>query len=414
MPSSQQRSSNECDGAVIVGGGIAGLAVAAALQNITHINHVAILEQSSPRDFEDELQGAALILGPNALRALKAIGGQACLDQVLDQGSHIKGNATIPTNATSTDRLDEYTIVDDKTLGTTGLPQVLIRWGVLRRILQNLLNDDTVQVSNNAHATNFRTTDNGRMQVLNSENEVMTLPNNNGNSDNTTPLLIAADGIHSHFGKRLHPNDNLKDNGRVNVKAVVKRRLFNHINGITYSHFEGNIACFAGPAGDEYTYWAISLPNDKAQSPSEVLVKDLNALKDDLLQQLSAIHVPSFIVELSQATPASRIFVRQSQESRHVLQLYSSSCNIVLVGDAAHVMSPSYGQSASMALEDAVTLAACIKNHPLKTALEKYSQARTSRSEKMVKQSARRTKLAVKGEPIEDVSQWIFQWEPPT
>ena len=67
---------------------------------------------------------------------------------------------------------------------------------------------------------------------------------------------------------------------------------------------------------------------------------------------------------------------------------------LVLVGDAAHAPSPSSGQGASMALEDAVVLATSVRDHAptaadLPNALRAYEQARRARVERIVKAGAR-------------------------
>jgi FAD-dependent urate hydroxylase len=57
----------------------------------------------------------------------------------------------------------------------------------------------------------------------------------------------------------------------------------------------------------------------------------------------------------------------------------------VLVGDAAHAASPSSGQGASMAIEDAVTLGRCLgARHEVPAALADYERARRGRVEKVV------------------------------
>jgi 2-polyprenyl-6-methoxyphenol hydroxylase-like FAD-dependent oxidoreductase len=57
----------------------------------------------------------------------------------------------------------------------------------------------------------------------------------------------------------------------------------------------------------------------------------------------------------------------------------------VLVGDAAHAVSPSSGQGASMALEDAVTLGRCLRARAdLGAALADYEGLRRERVEKVV------------------------------
>jgi FAD-dependent urate hydroxylase len=56
----------------------------------------------------------------------------------------------------------------------------------------------------------------------------------------------------------------------------------------------------------------------------------------------------------------------------------------VLLGDAAHAASPSSGQGASMAIEDAVTLGRCVSSGPLPDALAAYEDRRRRRVQKVV------------------------------
>lgn len=63
---------------------------------------------------------------------------------------------------------------------------------------------------------------------------------------------------------------------------------------------------------------------------------------------------------------------------------------VVLMGDAVHAMSPSAGQGASFALEDAIVLAKCIRDLPtFGSAFAAYESLRRRRAEKMVKASRR-------------------------
>lgn len=70
---------------------------------------------------------------------------------------------------------------------------------------------------------------------------------------------------------------------------------------------------------------------------------------------------------------------------------------MVLVGDAVHATSPHVGQGASMALEDAIVLAKCLREIPdLEQAFAKYESLRKERVEKLVAYARRtgRTKVA--------------------
>lgn len=63
---------------------------------------------------------------------------------------------------------------------------------------------------------------------------------------------------------------------------------------------------------------------------------------------------------------------------------------LVLMGDAVHAMSPSAGQGASFALEDAIVLAKCMRDLPtFESAFATYETLRRERAEKMVKASRR-------------------------
>jgi 2-polyprenyl-6-methoxyphenol hydroxylase-like FAD-dependent oxidoreductase len=62
---------------------------------------------------------------------------------------------------------------------------------------------------------------------------------------------------------------------------------------------------------------------------------------------------------------------------------------MVVIGDAAHAMSPSAGQGASMAVEDAVELARCLRDLPAHAAFRAYERSRRARVEKVVAQGAR-------------------------
>jgi 2-polyprenyl-6-methoxyphenol hydroxylase-like FAD-dependent oxidoreductase len=67
-----------------------------------------------------------------------------------------------------------------------------------------------------------------------------------------------------------------------------------------------------------------------------------------------------------------------------------SNDRMVIIGDAAHATSPSSGQGASMAIEDGVVLAKCLRDAPsVPAAFAAYEAARRARVEAVVKQGRR-------------------------
>jgi 2-polyprenyl-6-methoxyphenol hydroxylase-like FAD-dependent oxidoreductase len=64
--------------------------------------------------------------------------------------------------------------------------------------------------------------------------------------------------------------------------------------------------------------------------------------------------------------------------------------SMVIIGDAAHATSPSSGQGASMAIEDAIVLAKCLRDcDGIRQAFATYERLRRTRVERVVAYSAR-------------------------
>jgi 2-polyprenyl-6-methoxyphenol hydroxylase-like FAD-dependent oxidoreductase len=70
---------------------------------------------------------------------------------------------------------------------------------------------------------------------------------------------------------------------------------------------------------------------------------------------------------------------------------------MIIIGDAAHATSPSSGQGASMAIEDAVVLATCLRDLPAADAFTTYEQLRRERVERVVAAGARASSTKVAG-----------------
>lgn len=123
---------------------------------------------------------------------------------------------------------------------------------------------------------------------------------------------------------------------------------------------------------DDEVWWFANVPRSTEDTTTEV---PLEETKRRLL--------PLFADD---TIPAVKI-IEASTETATWLPMHSMAAPVnwhrermVLVGDAAHVTSPSSGQGASMAMEDAVTLARCLRDMPdLTEAFTAYQRLREDR-----------------------------------
>jgi 2-polyprenyl-6-methoxyphenol hydroxylase-like FAD-dependent oxidoreductase len=176
----------------VLGGGLAGLATAAALRAISGCAHVTVLECMSEAEFYDDKAGAVAKVGPNGLRALQAIDEQL-VEKITREGHILKALAMYQAGSAT----GEVTIIPDCTLKDTGLPQTLIRWGVLRKMLQELLPRESIVTGIGAGICGYEvvTGEDGQQQhvrLINEQGEAI------GPKDLPLPSLIVAAGKVRH------------------------------------------------------------------------------------------------------------------------------------------------------------------------------------------------------------------------
>jgi len=133
---------------------------------------------------------------------------------------------------------------------------------------------------------------------------------------------------------------------------------------------------FATPAGE--VWW---FHNDGEADPGAEI--------GDPRERILALHRddPSWIRDVVEATPA----VLGPYALHDILTMPRwSAGRVCLVGDAAHATTPSAGQGASMAIEDAMVLARCLRDAAgPEQAFAAFERARRARVEEVVAQSRR-------------------------
>ncbi|MFE0719465.1 FAD-dependent monooxygenase [Streptomyces rochei] len=332
--------------AVVVGGGIGGLAAAIGLHRIGW--EVTVLERAST--LADA--GAAISLAANGLRALDELGvGEAV--RKASRGQYSGGTRT-PRGAWLT-RMDGSAL--EKSVGTPIM-------GVPRSTLHRLLRASLPE----------RSLVSGREVLRVEQTGPGTVRVDCADTVLTADLVVAADGVGSTVRSRLLPDHP----GPVYSGSTVLRALTEHAVDLR-TDFE-----LTWGRGAEFGH--IALSDGRAEwhavlrHPASTRFADPLA---ELRRRFRDWHPP--IPALLDATRPEAVLHHDVNELRTPLPSYAVG-RIALLGDAAHAMTPNLGQGACQALEDAVTLAAALGTDPtVEAALARYDTERRPRSQSVAR-----------------------------
>ncbi|MCC5968681.1 MAG: FAD-dependent monooxygenase [Pararhodobacter sp.] len=198
-------------------------------------------------------------------------------------------------------------------------------------------------------------------------------------------LLIGADGIRSNVraampGQRLQPDYT----GLLNLGGVVPHSGLRSTEGEMRMVW-GSRAFFGyAVREDGEAWWFANIGAAKEPSKNE-----LKSAQGDWGTQLTALFDDDLplITDLIRNTP--EIHAYPIHDLPHVPRWQDG--RVLLIGDAAHATSPSSGQGASLALEDAAFLAVCLRDitDPV-AALARFETERRPRAERIVAEGRRR------------------------
>jgi 2-polyprenyl-6-methoxyphenol hydroxylase-like FAD-dependent oxidoreductase len=343
---------------LIVGAGIAGLTAAAAFDRIGV--EVEVVERATALT----QAGTALSLWPNALAALDHIGlGRAVtgigVDEPVGIGCRPDGQKIF--------QLDQSRL--DRQLGMT--TQIVFR-GELQRVLL----EATAHIPTRLRTSATSITEDGTEAVVEfSTGETL-----------RAHLVIVCDGVHS-IARELVGNPAPKYQNRTSWRAVLDG---SSDLAPTARLTVGNGQQFiASPMGKGLVFWAadIGLP----EGANAALV-DKRAF---LQAAFDGWHDP--IGELIERTDEDQLVIADFYDS---VPRRLSAGPVVLLGDAAHPMTPDLGQGACQGIEDAVVLAVCIDTAPDRpAALARYESARLRRVRTIVRDSRRIGRIATVRSP---------------
>jgi 2-polyprenyl-6-methoxyphenol hydroxylase-like FAD-dependent oxidoreductase len=366
--------------ALIVGGGIAGPAAALALARVG-IEPV-VLER---RRTAEAAAGSYFTLAPNGLDALRVLG-------VLDLARAVGFPSTTNIMYGATGRkLGEVSLGRPLEDGLTALT-------MKRSQLTAQLAEEAERRGISVHrgAPVATVSDCGNASEDKGGGVVATLQDG---TRHTGDLLIGTDGVHSLVRREIDPTAPAgRYVGLTNFGGVTRSTPIAAELRPEAWHFVFGRSAFFGahptPEGD--VVWFVNVPEpeiareQRRMTSLEVWQRRLvDLLADDTGP--AADLVRAGILELAGDN---------TYDLPHVPAWTRGS--MVVIGDAAHAPSPSSGQGASMALEDAVVLAQALRNQGSRpdrvpAAFAAYERARRARVERIVAAGARSSSAKIPG-----------------
>ncbi|WP_309055637.1 FAD-dependent monooxygenase [Streptomyces sp.] len=332
--------------AVVVGGGIGGLAAAIGLRRVGW--DVTVVERAPVADDA----GAGISLHANGIRALDALGAgepvRAAARPQYTGGTRVPGGGWLsPMDGAALER-------------ELGTPIVGIPRATLHRLLRAALPAGSLRVG--SEVTDVEDSGPGRVRVR------------AGGHVLEADLVVAADGVRSRLRSRLFPgHPGPVHSGSTVLRAITARPV---PLATDFSLTWGRGAEFGHIAfSDGRAEWHAVL-----NAPPGIRHADPLAV---LRRRFGTWHDP--IPALLDATRPEDVLHHDIHELVTPLPAYASG-RVALLGDAAHAMTPHLGQGACQALEDAVTLAACVAAGPtVASALARYDAERRPRSQSVAR-----------------------------
>ncbi len=345
----------------IVGGGIAGLTTALALQKIGL--QPIIFESAS----EIKEIGAGLGLGANAINAFSHLGIK---EEVMAAGSFLSFFTVYDQQGKQITKTDSVSVskkygLDNFTIHRADLHQLLLSKIDSKNIYTNKRAESVLQKGNN-----------------------VTIRFRNGSTHDTN-YVIAADGINSLIRKQLLPGSEPRYAGYTCWRAVIDNTQLQIKDSSETWGRKGRFGIV--PLKQNRIYWFACIN----AAEQDMRMKQFNV--QHLLEHFKSYHHP--IPAILQETKNENLIWNDIIDLKPVNQFAFD--NVLLTGDAAHATTPNLGQGACQAIEDAVILAGEIKkDNDIKAAFKRFEQRRIKRVHWIVNTSWQIGKIAQLENPL--------------
>ena len=237
-------------------------------------------------------------------------------------------------------------------------------------------------------------------------------------------LLVGADGLRSRTRTIIAPDaPGARYRGLLNTGGYARGIRVDSAPGMMNAVF-GSRCFFAYTVHPDGEIWWVANP----PYPVEPTAADLRAMTPEdwrarLTHLLRGDQGPAAAI----VAATDEIFAGWNTYDLPAIPFWHRD-RMIIIGDAAHATSPSIGQGAAMAIEDAVVLAQCVRDiAPIGDAFAAYERIRRARVERVVEQGRRtggwkalpawaswprdlvmRLGMAQMARTGDDPSQWIY------
>jgi len=348
--------------AIVVGGGIGGLSAAVALRRVG-VEAVVFERAAELREV-----GTGISLWANAMRALRGLG--------LEGAVRALGTEEIGGTVRAADGAVISKIPAEVLERRFGANVVLTRPNLLA-VLLAALEENGEPVRLGFECTGFGQDGAGVAATF------------AGGHEERGDFLVGADGLHSGIRSRL-----LGDGPPRYAGFTAWRGLAELGEDREHGGFEawgrGQIFGLAGLGGGRFYWYATkNAPEGQPDAPG--------GREAELLERFGGWHEP--VPSVIRATGEGRI-LRHDVYYREPARRWGD-WRVTLLGDAAHPMTPNLGQGACQAIEDAVSLAECVREEEdIEAALRLYEERRRGRTALISRRSRLMSRAAQLENPL--------------
>lgn len=321
---------------LVVGAGVAGLAVARALRE--RGTDVVLVERTTAAD----TGGTGIFLPANAVRGLRALGLE---DAVAGAAVRIERQRV----ANQRGRV-LYEVTTESLWGDVG-PSLAMRRATLHRTLLDAVDGDSIRWGTSP------------VTVV-PDGPGVDVTFDDGSSDRFD-LVVGADGVHSTVRRLVFGTGGLRESGLHAWRLLAPRQDTEPVWSVLLGR---GVSFLTVPVGPDLAYHYCDTGARSAHRDLADIVADFAAPVPQIAASSTVLH----------SAPVEEVSLAGWSRG-----------NVLLVGDAAHATPPNMAQGAAMAFEDALVLADVLgSGSSIPAALQAYERRRRPRVEKVQQQTS--------------------------